>query len=124
MRDAHRLEYHRPKTESLAMKLPRVRFTVRRMMAAVAVIATLLCGHRALEQRSRYVRNHSQVRVWAGQRDKYKGLAELARSKGDLVGAAEFDKLAMHAEGLRRVFEHLAAGGNWNGGPPIPKDPW
>lgn len=43
---AHRLKYRRDLTidpvEAPAMRLPRVRFTVRRMMVAVAIVGLLL----------------------------------------------------------------------------------
>src|SRR5262249_8150566 len=42
-----RLAYLRRETETPAMRLPRVRLTVRRLMAAVAVVAAYLASYRA-----------------------------------------------------------------------------
>jgi hypothetical protein len=99
------------------------RFRLRTLLIVVTLVAVLLGGLRMLERRGRFIRNQRQVRAWTGQRNKYQQLAELARSKGDVAGAAEWDELAVYADGWRRVFEHLASGGSWDNGPPIPKDP-
>jgi hypothetical protein len=54
---ARRLDYERRFPEAPAMRLPRVRFTVRRMMIAVAVVAVLIEGEftrrRIVEYRDR-----------------------------------------------------------------------
>src|SRR5437868_1333958 len=99
------------------------RVRLRTLLIVVMVVAVPLGGIRWLEQRGRYLRNEGQVRAWTGQRDRFRELAGLARSKGDRAGAGKWDELAVYADGWRRVFEHLRSGGDLGHGPPIPKDP-
>lgn len=99
------------------------RFRLRTLLVAVVVMAVVLGGIRWLEQRGRFVRNQGQVRAWTGQRDKFQQLAEHARSKGDIAGAAKWDELAAYADGWRRVFEHRTSGGGPGHEPPIPRYP-
>src|SRR5437764_10490930 len=100
------------------------RFRLRSLLIVVMLVAVLLGGLRTLlERRGRFVRNQGQVRAWTGQRNKYQQLAELARSKGDIAGAAKWDELAVYADGWRRVFEHRVSGGGQDHEPPIPKNP-
>lgn len=99
------------------------RFRLRTLLIVVILVAALLGGLRTLERRGRFIRNQGQVRAWTGQRNKYQQLAELARSKGDIAGAAKWDELAVYADGWRRVFEHRASGGGPDREPPIPKSP-
>ena len=99
------------------------RSRLRTVLAVVMPLAVLLGGLRMLERRGRVVRDQGQVRAWAGQRNKYQQLAELARSKGDMAGAETWDELAVYADGWRRVFEYRAAGGEPGHEPPIPRDP-
>jgi hypothetical protein len=99
------------------------RFRPRTLFIVVMLVAVLLVGHRTLERRARFIRNQGQVRAGTGERNKYQQLAELARSKGDIAGAAKWDELAVYADGWRRVFEHRASGGGPGDEPPIPGDP-
>jgi hypothetical protein len=99
------------------------RFGMRMLLIVAMLVAASLAGLRTLERRGRFIRNQGQVRAWTGQRNRYQQLAALARSKGDIAGAAKWDDLAVFADGWRRVFEHLASGGSWEDGPPVPKDP-
>src|SRR5437588_12242368 len=94
-------------------------FRLRQILIAVVLVAVLLAGLQAVEQRARFVRNQGQVRAWTGQRNKYQQLAELARSRRDTAGAAKWDELAAYADGWRRVFEHRASGGGPGHEPPI-----
>src|SRR5947208_2772630 len=98
-------------------------FRLRQLLIVVVLVAVLLAGLRAVEQRARFVRNQGQVRAWTGQRNKYRQLAELARSEGDIAGAAKWDDLAAYADGWRRVFEYRAPGGGPGLQPPLPKNP-
>lgn len=106
------------------MSVPTWRFRLRTLLIMVILVGALLGGLRLLEGRGRYIRNNQgQVRAWTGQRNKYQQLAELARSRGDMAGAAKWDSLAAYADGWRRMFEHLALGGIWDNVPLIPKNP-
>jgi hypothetical protein len=98
------------------------RFRLRTLLIVVMLVALLFGGLRALERQGRYVRNQGQVRAWTGQRNKYRQLSELARSKGDIADATKWDELAEYADGLRRVYEHAAQGGP-GPAPPMPKNP-
>ncbi len=105
------------------MSKPIWRVRLRTLLILLMLVGALLGGLRLLEQRGRFIRNQGQVRAWTGQRNKYQQLAELARSRGDMAGAAKWDSLAAYADGWRRMFKHLGSGGRWNNGPPIPKNP-
>ena len=108
----------------MTMHKPFWRVRLRTYLVAVTLTGALLgCSLRWIEERRCYVRNHSHVEVWTGQRNIDRRLAELARSRGDSAGAAKWDAQAAHADGWRRVFEHLEAGGHWDDGPPVPRIP-
>lgn len=99
------------------------RFRLQTLLIVVMLVAVLLGGLKALERRGRFIRNQAQVRVWTGQTAIFPQLAEQARSKGDIAGAAKWDELAVYADGWRRVSEHNASGGGRADPPPIPKNP-
>jgi hypothetical protein len=105
------------------MRVPIWRFRLRTLLILVMLMAALLGGARSLEKMGRINRHRHQAKVWAGEMNKRQELADIARSSDDLAGAAKWDSLAKYADGWRRVFEHLASGGEWGNGPPIPKNP-
>ena len=105
------------------MNGPIWRFRLRTLLILVMLVAALLGGVRTLERMGRLNHHRHQAEVWAGERNVRQKFADIARSRGDLAGAARWDRDAAYADGLRRVFEHLALGGDPGHGPPIPKDP-
>ena len=107
----------------MTMSGPISRFRLRTLLILVMLVAVLLAGVRSLERMGRINLRRHQAEVWAGESKQRRKLADIARSRGDLAGAAKWDELAVYADGWRRVFEHRASGGSWNNGPPIPKDP-
>src|SRR4051812_42721395 len=107
----------------MTMSGPISRFRLRTLLILVMLVAVLLASVRSLARMGRMNLHRHQAEVWAGESKQRQKLADIARSRGDLAGAAKWDELAVHADGWRRRFEHLASGGSRDTGPPIPKAP-
>ncbi len=88
------------------MRFPRVRFTVRRMMIAVAIVATLvwtaLLAIRSLEYRRLALNREEACRVLAGEIASLAEQAERARSRGapaaDLLAGIDDRKKSLAEE--------------------------
>ncbi len=120
------------------MRLPRVQFTIRRMMLTVLVVASALaCGREipaVLRQREEY---HRRARMWAWYEEQERGfirdvpytLKGLGNSPNDRAYRLVLEARLQHAQRrlpyfltLRRKYE-LAALMPWSSVPPDPPEP-
>ena len=76
------------------MRVPRVRLTVRRMMAVVVLVAVLMWGGQTWRRWQVYRRSamyYAQVELWSGQTVAWtdRQIARARRDNLELVGAAQ-----------------------------------
>jgi hypothetical protein len=97
------------------MRLPRLRFTLRWMMMAVAGVAILISGHRAWR---RQVYCSGWAAIWALNEESKRREAENARRAHQERLAAACEAEAARFAGLRSKYERTAVR-FWE---PVPKD--
>jgi hypothetical protein len=86
------------------MPLPRVRFTMRRMMVAVAVVAMLLCtgmqvsrmSYRAYIYRLKFSLNRRNADGYARQADRYGDPRSAARAVHSRILAEKYERAARY----------------------------
>src|SRR4051794_32448576 len=102
------------------MKLPRVRFTVRRMMAVAAIVSIILCGENIRQRRATdrrresYQRRAAACRIWASQfRNAYEtgSAVVFADPEGPVFATTRTLRLrwAMYFENLTEKYEAAAS---------------
>jgi hypothetical protein len=86
-----------------AMRIPRFRFSVRRMMVAVAIVGTVLGGVAAAERRATYCHQMSR---------RYRNLVGC----GTHFGIPSLDRKTDHDKAMARKYEDIA----WRPWEPLP----
>jgi hypothetical protein len=106
------------------MRMPRFRFTVRRMMVAMAVVA-VLCGGEVLRRRRAFYLERADL--YAKHEDGYlRSVADLTKLAKEVPAlreaASNIRQLAERAAARRRCYER-AARYPWLAIPPDPPEP-
>ena len=108
------------------MRVPRVRFTVRRMMVAVAVMAVVLTATVQLRQRRESFEQRAEEcrrKVSAVYMDEQSARVG-NRFNYDPRTTAAYYQLVEHYDALRLKYEQAAARPWWFVGPDLPEPVW
>jgi hypothetical protein len=91
------------------MRVPRVRFTVRRLMAVVAVLAVLLGAGAEVVRLARLAEDYRQRAKYFVAAEDVRNLTVAAERMVDPGAARKPDRIAAHYAQLRRRYERAAA---------------